>query len=58
MKINKRLLQEIAPDGGIRPGLVRDKAKRKELRETRDSARRISRKRLKRILDKDIDYVG
>jgi hypothetical protein len=54
MKVNKRLLQQIAPEGGIRPGEGRhSKQKKRELQAARDAARRASRKKLKRLLDEE-----
>lgn len=54
MKVDKRLLRQIAPEGGIRPGRSSADQRKKE-RESRDIARRVSRKRLKRLLDKEIE---
>jgi hypothetical protein len=54
MKVDKRLLQQIAPLGGIKPqGHTR--AKKRELQAARNAARRASRKKLNRILDKEME---
>lgn len=56
MRISKKVLKNLAPHGGSRPSDGNSKWRRKEIQSTRDSERKVCKKRLNRLLDKWAEY--